>query len=152
MYKESGKKTSNKKVKRTKPGESIRNYKNKPLDERIGSSHPKYSFKIDRKDHCCLRKSRNGKSGLKNVGHDAIKNPVGNWHLVSPSFEYDWVGNNPSFDNRVNRITGSNIDKFWHISPSNHNLVVSTEFFDESGRLIGEENDKYKIQKIRRLG
>lgn len=148
MPKESGKKQSNKKIKHTPPGESQRNYKNKPLNERIENRRSKNTFKITRKDFCYLRNSRNGKNGLKNLINNATKDPMGNWHSIPPTDVHDWNGYDSSFTRRMNSISGSTVGGNWYLSPSKNNVVIVTEVFGEEN---GQQNDNYKIQKIRKI-
>lgn len=152
MSKESGKKQSNKKIKYTPAGESKRNYKNKPFNERIGIKHSKNTFKINKKDIYYLKNSRNGKRGLKNITNDATNDPMGNWHIVPFKIFRDLYGFDSSFVSKINGITSSSVGEGWYPSPSKNNFMTITKIIDDTGRLIGKQINKHKIQKIRKTG
>ena len=64
MTEKSNKTIRNKKINYTEPGKSTRNYKNKPLDERIGPRNSKQTNKIFSKEPrtSCIKGKRNARS------------------------------------------------------------------------------------------
>src|ERR1700678_281159 len=92
-----GKTIPNKKIVRAAPGESNRNYKNKPKEERIGSRNQKGSKKIFQhyEPGKEARDTRNGKDGLKKITLYANGDPLGNWHAKKAfkhqSFEHGFT-------------------------------------------------------------
>lgn len=144
-----------KKIKHTNPGESTRNYKNKPMQERIGGRNKKSTKKVWENYVTAKRNYRNNKTGLNNIEAKINKD-----HSVDFStYPYDNFTDfdiymnteNSSFIKKVNRclpehtnVDGVNTYYNGILSPSGKHLIKTTEIC-ENGRIISFHSEKIII-------
>ena len=138
------KKASNKKVKKVKPGESTRSYKNKPLDERIGYTNSK-SRKYVERQYSIGPVPRNGKNSLNELAINATTNPNGSWNPVACNNKSDYerlsVNTNFSAQTKKYRTADSSVC----LNPSKTGFIINTVKYNQDGLLIRDEITKIKL-------